>query len=182
YKYLLDHIGSYGVSKDEAVKLANKMKKEDDEKAKKEFEKEQKEKESKGLFGKDEKDKAEFVPDNSESTKARYLRKAIKELNPKIKDEDIDRFKQDYASFAWAAAFAPANDPEIAVVTVLPQGNSSSLALLPIREVMGEYFGLTKDKEKDKENKNQAEDSNKEAELVKSKEDNEMNFVSQLKK
>ncbi len=188
YQYLLDHMGSYGVSKDEAVKLAEKMKKEADEKAKKEFEEEQKaknkENESHGLFGKKEESKdeneAEFVPDNSEATKARYLRKAIKELNPKIKDEDIDRFKQDYASFAWAVSFAPADDPEIAVVTVLPQGDSSSLAVLPIREIMAEYFGLN-DKQQDKD-KDKVENSNKDAEAVKTKDEEEMNFVSQIKK
>jgi penicillin-binding protein 2 len=194
YKYLIDHMGSYGVSKGEAVKLAEKLQKEANEKAKKEFEEEQKalkekkEKESHKLFGKDDKEEktteAEFVPDNSESTKVRYLRKAIKELNPKITDEDIDRFKQDYPSFAWSVAFAPADNPEIAVVTVLPKGNSSSLALLPIREVMGQYFGLTKEQQKQKEEKHkeEVENSNNESEVVKTKDDNTMNFVSQIKK
>ncbi|WP_219631926.1 penicillin-binding protein 2, partial [Burkholderia pseudomallei] len=138
YDYLISHMGSYGVSKDEAVKEANKLLKEANEKAKVEFEKEQKaekqkeEKESKSLIGKkeekaDTKTEAEFVPDNSEATKARYLRKAIKELNPKLTDDQIDAYKQNYPSFAWSVGFAPANDPEIAVVTVLPKGDSSSL-------------------------------------------------------
>lgn len=187
YDYLISHMGSYGVSKDEAVKEANKLLKEANEKAKVEFEKEQKaekqkeEKESKSLFGKkeektDTKTEAEFVPDNSEATKARYLRKAIKELNPKLTDDQIDAYKQDYPSFAWSVGFAPANDPEIAVVTVLPKGNSSSLALPPMREVMGQYFGLI-DEKKNKEDK-----SNKEAEAAKEQDGNAMNFASQLKK
>lgn len=187
YDYLISHMGSYGVSKDEAVKEANKLLKEANEKAKVEFEKEQKaekqkeEKESKSLFGKkeektDTKTEAEFVPDNSEATKARYLRKAIKELNPKLTDDQIDAYKQDYPSFAWSVGFAPANDPEIAVVTVLPKGNSSSLALPPMREVMGQYFGLIDEK------KNKEEKSNKEAEAAKEQDGNAMNFASQLKK
>lgn len=187
YDYLISHMGSYGVSKDEAVKEANKLLKEANEKAKVEFEKEQKaekqkeEKESKSLFGKkeektDTKTEAEFVPDNSEATKARYLRKAIKELNPKLTDDQIDAYKQDYPSFAWSVGFAPANDPEIAVVTVLPKGNSSSLALPPMREVMGQYFGLIDEK------KNKEEKANKEAEAAKEQDGNAMNFASQLKK
>ncbi|OXX85038.1 penicillin-binding protein [Paraclostridium benzoelyticum] len=187
YDYLISHMGSYGVSKDDAVKEANKLLKEYNEKAKAEFEKEQKaekqkeEKESKSLFGKkeektDTKTEAEFVPDNSEATKARYLRKAIKELNPKLTDEQIDAYKQDYPSFAWSVGFAPANDPEIAVVTVLPKGNSSSLALPPMREVMGQYFGLIDEK------KNKEEKANKEAEAAKEQDGNAMNFASQLKK
>lgn len=187
YDYLISHMGSYGVTKDEAVKEANRLLKEANEKAKAEFKEEQKalkekeEKESKKLFGKKEekqetKTEAEFVPDNSEAAKARYLRKAIKELNPKLTDEQIDAYKQDYPSFAWSVGFAPANDPEIAVVTVLPKGNSSSLALPPMREVMGQYFGLI-DKKKNKEEK-----ANKEAEAVKKQDGSEMNFVSQLKK
>ena len=187
YDYLISHMGSYGVSKDEAVKEANKLLKEANEKAKVEFEKEQKaekqkeEKESKSLFGKkeekaDTKTEAEFVPDNSEATKARYLRKAIKELNPKLTDDQIDAYKQNYPSFAWSVGFAPANDPEIAVVTVLPKGDSSSLALPPMREVMGQYFGLIDEK------KNKEEKANKEAEAAKEQDGNAMNFASQLKK
>ncbi|GAA0698046.1 penicillin-binding transpeptidase domain-containing protein [Paraclostridium ghonii] len=186
YDYLISHMGSYGVSKDEAVKEADKLLKEANEKDKIEFEKEQKaekekeEKESNKLFGKKEEKEdtktEEFVPDNSEATKARYLRKAIKELNPKLTDEQIDAYKLDYPSFAWSVGFAPANDPEIVVVTVLPKGNSSSLALPPMREVMGQYFGLIDEK------KNKQEKANKEAEGVKEQDGSKMNFVSQLKK
>lgn len=96
---------------------------------------------------------------------------AIKELNDNITDEDIDRFKDSYKSFAWAVAFAPADDPEIAVVTVIPQGESSAFALLPIREILGQYFGLIND-----------ENPNNEAQVISRKEENEMNFVSKLKK
>ena len=115
--------------------------------------------------------KQEYVPDKSDAKKAVYLRLAIKELNDNITDEDIDRFKDSYKSFAWAVAFAPADDPEIAVVTVIPQGESSAFALLPIREILGQYFGLIND-----------ENPNNEAQVISRKEENEMNFVSKLKK
>ena len=45
--------------------------------------------------------------EDTDKINAAYLRKAIKELNPNITDEDIDRFKESYKSFAWAVAFAP---------------------------------------------------------------------------
>lgn len=182
YDYLKANLGSYGVDSNEALKLADKLKSEADKEAKAEFDREQdekikqEEKESKKLlnFKKDEetpKKKEEFVPDKSDATKAVYLRRAIKELNPTITDENIDRFKQNYRSFAWAVAFAPANDPEIAVVTVIPQGEHSGFAVLPIREIMGQYFGLIDD-----------DKPNNEAEVVDRKKENEMNFVSKLKK
>ena len=186
YNYLISHMGSYGVDKNEAVKLADKLLKEANEKAKVEFKKEQKtqrekdDKERKSLFGKKEvnnkKVEAEFIADNSESTKARYLRKAIKELNTKITDDQIDSYKQDYPAFAWSVGFAPASDPEIAVVTVLPKGNSSSLALPPMREVIGQYFGLIDEKKKKNEKKEKKEETVKENDI------NSMNFTSQLKK
>ena len=97
----------------------------------------------------------------------------IKELNPKVTDEQIDSFKESYKSFAWSVAIAPADNPEIAVVAMIPQGESSSNAMLLIREVLGSYFDLAKNKV-EKNNKN---DEN--TDII----DNEnINFVSQMKK
>ena len=185
YEYLKSHLSSYGVDPNEAIALGNKLKDEADKEAAEDFYKQQEEelkqeeKESKKLFsfGKKEEEetetnkKQEYVPDKSDAKKAVYLRLAIKELNDNITDEDIDRFKDSYKSFAWAVAFAPADDPEIAVVTVIPQGESSAFALLPIREILGQYFGLIND-----------ENPNNEAQVISRKEENEMNFVSKLKK
>lgn len=84
--------------------------------------------------------------EDSDKINAFYLRAAIKVLNPKLSDADIDRFKPDYGSFSWAVAFAPANNPKIAVVCMIPQGESSSYALLPIREIVGEYFNVEPNK------------------------------------
>ena len=48
---------------------------------------------------------------------------------------------------------------------------------------MGEYFGLTKKHKEEAENNNKTgENANKEAEAVKPKGENEMNFASQVKK
>ena len=43
--------------------------------------------------------------------------------------------------------------------------------ILPIREILGQYFGLIND-----------ENPNNEAQVISRKEENEMNFVSKLKK
>ena len=111
--------------------------------------------------------------ESSDKINAAYLRKAIKELNPKVTDEQIDSFKESYKSFAWSVAIAPADNPEIAVVAMIPQGESSSNAMLLIREVLGSYFDLAKNKV-EKNNKN---DEN--TDII----DNEnINFVSQMKK
>lgn len=86
--------------------------------------------------------------ENSDKINAFYLRKAIKQLNHNITDTDIDRFKPDYGSFAWCVAFAPADNPRIAVACMIPQGETSAYAILPIREVLGQYFGLLKEEDK----------------------------------
>ena len=66
-------------------------------------------------------------------------------------------------------ALAPADNPEIAVVSMIPQGESSSNAMLLIKEVLGSYFNLETNKgEKDKNSYT----VNKE----------NINFVSQMKK
>ncbi len=100
-------------------------------------------------------------------------RKAIKELNPKITDEKIDSYKESYKSFAWAVAVAPADDPEIAVVAMIPQGESSSNVMLLIREVLGSYFDL---------DNNKGEKNNKNDENTGTIEKENINFVSQMKK
>ena len=66
----------------------------------------------------------------------------MKELKTDLTDEQIDRFKDDYGTFTWSVAFAPADNPEIAVVCVIPQGDSSIYSMFPVREVLGQYFGL----------------------------------------
>ena len=90
-----------------------------------------------------------------------------------MNDEKIDAYKDSYKSFSWSVAVAPADDPEIAVVAMIPQGESSSNAMLLIREVLGSYFDLNNDKD-EKDNKND--------ENIDTIEKENINFVSQMKK
>lgn len=100
--------------------------------------------------------------DKSDKETSVLLRRAIKEVNTKITNDEIDRFKADYGSFGWFVAYAPADDPKIAVACMIPQGETSSYAVLPVREVIAEYFGLNKnqvqisvsDEKKEQKNKN----------------------------
>ena len=176
-EYLKSHMASYGVSTEEAVSLAEKMKKEREKELTEERKLEIKEELKRKDLKEDErksleeelKDGVRVKLEDTDKINASYLRKAIKELNPKITDETIDSYKESYKSFAWSVAVAPADDPEIAVVAMIPQGESSSNAMLLIREVLGSYFDLGKNKE-EKDNEN-----------MDIKEEN-INFVSEIKK
>lgn len=180
-EYLKSHMSSYGVSLDEAVKLAEKMKKAREKELTEERINEIKEElKRKDLKEEERKSLEEELEDgvnvkleDTDKVNASYLRKAIKELNPKITDEKIDSYKESYKSFAWAVAVAPADDPEIAVVAMIPQGESSSNAMLLIREVLGSYFDLDNNKG-EKDNKNDENTGTIEKENI--------NFVSQMKK
>ncbi|RDY24041.1 penicillin-binding protein [Romboutsia maritimum] len=188
YEYLLKNISAYGVSVNDAKKLAGSLKKEKEAKLTKEKEEEIKDQlKSKDLKEEERKKLEEELKEgvsvkleDSDKVNATYLRKAIKELNPKLSDDKIDQYKSNYGSFAWSVAFAPADNPEIAVVAMIPQGEESSFALLPVREMIGKYFGLTKDdtKSKNKEESNQNEGSDSST----SKENKGINFTSQIKK
>ena len=149
--YLKSHMSSYNVSLEEATKLAEKLKSEREQELSKEKEKEIKEelKTNKDLTEKEKTELEEQLKEgikvkleNTDKVNSSYLRKAIKELNPSITDDKIDAFKSDYRPFAWSVAFAPANDPQIAVAVMIPQGSTSSYALLVAREVIGTYFDL----------------------------------------
>lgn len=50
-----------------------------------------------------------------------------------------------YDAFGWQVAYAPANDPEIAVGVVLFQGGNGANCGPVMQQVMAEYFGLYKD-------------------------------------
>jgi len=74
------------------------------------------------------------------STETGALRRAVINLSKKeITSEDIDRYKEDYDSFAWTVALAPADDPQIAVAVMLVQGRTSSNAAPVVREIIGKY-------------------------------------------
>ena len=180
-EYLKSHMSSYGVSLDEAVKLAEKMKKAREKELteerineiKEELKRKDLKEEERKSLEEELKDGVNVKLEDTDKVNASYLRKAIKELNPKITDEKIDSYKESYKSFAWAVAVAPADDPEIAVVAMIPQGESSSNAMLLIREVLESYFDL--------EN-NKGEKNNKNDENTGTIEKENINFVSQMKK
>ena len=52
-----------------------------------------------------------------------------------------------YNDFGWYVAFAPADNPEIAVVSVIFQGGSGRYPSPIVREVIGEYFELEREEE-----------------------------------
>ena len=180
-EYLKSHMSSYGVSLDEAVKLAEKMKKAREKELteerineiKEELKRKDLKEEERKSLEEELKDGVNVKLEDTDKVNASYLRKAITELNPKITDEKIDSYKESYKSFAWAVAVAPADDPEIAVVAMIPQGESSSNAMLLIREVLGSYFDL---------DNNKGEKDNKNDENTDTIEKENINFVSQMKK
>lgn len=180
-QYLESHMGSYGVSLQEARNLAAKLKKEREQELSKEREKEIKEQlksddldeEEKAELEEELKDGVKVELEDTDKINAAYLRKAIKELNKSITDDRIDAFKSNYQAFSWGIGFAPADDPEIAVVTMIPQGETSTYAMLLMREVMGSYFGFTDESEENKKNED-IENSNLD--------NSQINFSSQMKK
>lgn len=176
FEYLMSHLGSYSVQKDEVMKKYRELKSEREKELTDEKIKELKESIKSDKTSEEDREKYEDELKNgvkvrledTDKINAFYLRKAIKALNPNITDSDIDRFKPDYGSFAWCVAFAPADNPQIAVACVIPQGESSSYAVLPIREVIAQYFGLLKDDAGKKDDKNK-DDKNKENKTDKEK-------------
>lgn len=190
YKYLIEHMGSYGVSSEEAIALSEKlMKDRDEELTKNRIEEIKTSLKDKGLDEK-EKDRLEAELEEGVNVKldrssnkimAAYLRRAIKELNPQITDEKIDSSKEEYAAFSWAVGFAPADDPEIAVVVVIPQGTEGASTLLPMREVIGKYLGITDELEaKNNEQKNAAK--TEDDENSNTVENDSINFGQRMKK
>lgn len=83
---------------------------------------------------------------NSYQNRGLAMREAIKELsNGKITNTILDQFKDNYDNFAWFVSFAPYDDPEIVVVSLLFQGGHGGYAAPIAREVIAEYFGLNED-------------------------------------
>lgn len=77
------------------------------------------------------------------------MRQAIKDLtNNRVTDAKMDEFKENYDNFAWLVSFAPYDDPQIVVVSMIFQGGSGGYAAPIAREIMAEYFGLNGTTEK----------------------------------
>lgn len=76
------------------------------------------------------------------------MREALKTLgNGKISDSDIDRFRDTYDDYAWFVSFAPYDDPEIAVVVMIPQGGHGGYGAPVARDLIAEYLKIKTDEE-----------------------------------
>lgn len=187
YEYLMSHLSSYNVNKDEVLDVYHKLRAEREAELTKARIAEIKEQigskdiddETKEALEKELKEGvSEKLPEDNDRINAAYLRRAIKELNHKITDEDIDAFKETYGDFGWAVSYAPADDPEIAICVVIPQGNSGTYATLPMKDIIGHYMGL---RGKSSNDTNNTTDSKDKEDNNNSEEDN-INFSTQLKK
>ena len=79
------------------------------------------------------------------------MQRAILDLNPKMTIEKINQYKESYDPFAWFATYAPADKPEIAVITLIFQGGHGDYGSSITRDIYAEYFNLV---EKETTNKN----------------------------
>ncbi|HAS74763.1 MAG TPA: penicillin-binding protein, partial [Clostridiales bacterium UBA8960] len=76
--------------------------------------------------------------------KGSAMRDAIKELSDfKITDEHLNQYRLPYDNYSWFVSFAPFDDPEIAVVIVIPQGGQGYYSAPVARDVFAEYFKLS---------------------------------------
>ena len=187
YEYLMSHLSSYKVKKDEVLEVYYKLRAEREKeltKAKIEEIKEQiaskeTDDETREELKKQLKEGVSEKLAETDRINAAYLRKAIKELNHKITDEDIDAFKETYRDFSWAVSFVPADNPEIAICVMIPQGNTGTYAILPMRDIIGYYMGLESKTSKSVNNvANDKEDEDKDNNL----QEDIINFSTQLKK
>ena len=69
----------------------------------------------------------------------------IQASEKKVSYSDINQYKDTYDHFAWTIAMAPADNPKIAVVTLLIQGGTSYNAAPVAREIIGEYLDVNKE-------------------------------------
>ncbi len=70
------------------------------------------------------------------------MRAVLLELGrDRITNEMIDSFREEYEPFAWFVSFAPFDDPEIAVVVLIPQGAHGYYAAPMVRDIYAKYFG-----------------------------------------
>ena len=187
YEYLMSHLSSYKVKKDEVLEVYYKLRAEREKeltKAKIEEIKEQiaskeTDDETREELKKQLKEGVSEKLAETDRINAAYLRKAIKELNHKITDEDIDAFKETYSDFSWGVSFVPADNPEIAICVMIPQGHTGTYAVLPMRDIIGYYMGLESKTSKSVNNvANDKEDEDKDN----NSEEDIINFSTQLKK
>ena len=90
------------------------------------------------------------------------VRRAVINLSKnKVSYADLNRFKGTYDEFAWVTAMAPADDPKIAVCSMIVQGVTASNANAVVREVMGQYLKKIDPNYVDKNEKKNNQDKEK---------------------
>jgi len=88
-------------------------------------------------------DEIRVLIQNGYLNKSHAMRKAIKNLSTKeLTDEMINKYRISYSDYAWYVSFAPFDDPEIAVVILIPQGGHGNYVSPVAREIIGDYFKL----------------------------------------
>jgi penicillin-binding protein 2 len=71
------------------------------------------------------------------------MRFAIKSLSSRnLTDEQINAYRADFGEFAWFVAFAPLDDPQIAVVVLVPEGGHGGYTGPIVRELIGDYLKI----------------------------------------
>lgn len=83
-------------------------------------------------------------PDTYQSEDTAVRRAVINLTNGKVTTKKLDAYKSDYDNFAWVVAMAPADDPQIAVCAMVPQGGTAANAAPIVKEVIGKYFDTSK--------------------------------------
>ena len=78
------------------------------------------------------------------SSRDTAVRRAVMNLSG-VSEAVIDQYKSDYENFAWVVALAPADDPQIAVVAMVPQGATAANAAPIVKEVIGAYLKQSND-------------------------------------
>ncbi len=80
------------------------------------------------------------------TTKDVAVRRAVINLSDRnLTGEILNQYKSDYAEFAWIVAMAPADDPEVVVCALIPQGETSGNAAPIAKNVLSKYFDLEKE-------------------------------------
>lgn len=71
------------------------------------------------------------------------MRFAIKSLSSRnLTDEMINAYRADYGEFAWFVAFAPLDDPQIAIAVLVPEGGHGGYTGPIVREIIGDYLKI----------------------------------------
>ena len=76
--------------------------------------------------------------------KGNAMREAIKELsNNTLTDEDLNQFRSPYDNYSWFVSYAPYENPEIAVIIIIPQAGHGYYSAPVARDIYAKYFNLT---------------------------------------